>query len=289
MLTLVATPIGNLGDISFRAVEALQNADTVFCEDTRRTLQLLNHLNIRKTLVSCHEHNERARAEEVTERLRRGENIVYVSDAGMPGISDPGAVLVSACLAAGLEYTVIPGASAVLTAAVLSGLPCRTFSFFGFLPRESRQRKQTLDRIMRCGHLAILFESPHRVGDTLRILAENGAGEWQAAVLRELTKKYESAIRGTVAELAAKFTAEEPRGECVITVLCEEPGTADPGQEEIERILREALAGGMSAKDAAAAASKTTGIRKNTAYGIALRLKEMSEGKDENEQDQGSD
>ena len=141
MLTLIATPIGNLSDITYRAVETLRAADVVYCEDTRRTLQLLNHLDIKKTLVSCHEHNERERAEEVVSHLRAGRSVAYVSDAGMPGISDPGAALVSACIAAGLPYTVLPGASAVLTAAVLSGLPCRTFSFYGFLPRDSKGRR----------------------------------------------------------------------------------------------------------------------------------------------------
>ena len=172
MLTLIATPIGNLSDITYRAVETLRAADVVYCEDTRRTLQLLNHLDIKKTLVSCHEHNERERAEEVVSHLRAGRSVAYVSDAGMPGISDPGAALVSACIAAGLPYTVLPGASAVLTAAVLSGLPCRTFSFYGFLPRDSKGRRAYLERIAACGQLAILYESPHRVGATLAALRD---------------------------------------------------------------------------------------------------------------------
>ncbi|MBQ6425264.1 MAG: 16S rRNA (cytidine(1402)-2'-O)-methyltransferase [Clostridia bacterium] len=276
MLTLIASPIGNLSDITFRAVEALRNADAVYCEDTRHSLILLNHFGIRKTLVSCHEHNERSRAEEVTERVRRGENIAYLSDAGMPGISDPGAVLVSACIEQGLPYTVIPGASAVLTAVVLSGLPGSTFSFFGFLPRDRKPRRETMDRICRCGHLAILFESPHRVGTTLKEFSER-IPDCPAALLRELTKRYESVERGTVRELAERYLQNEPKGECVIAICCPDQAGETITEEAAEAMIRDLLAEGCSAKDAASQVSLKTGIRKNTLYAKAMEIRNTQE------------
>ena len=282
MLTLIASPIGNLSDITFRAVEALRDADVVYCEDTRHSLQLLNHLGIRKTLISCHEHNERSRAEEITERIRRGENVAYLSDAGMPGISDPGAGLVSACIEQGLPYTVIPGASAVLTAVVLSGLPGSTFSFFGFLPRDRKPRRETMDRICRCGHLAVLFESPHRVGATLKEFSDR-IPDCPAALLRELTKKFESVERGTVRELAERYLSEEPKGECVIAICCPDGTEETVSDETAEQMLRRLLDGGSSAKDAAAQVARETGFRKNMLYDKAMEIKngqEHGNGKD---------
>lgn len=276
MLTLIASPIGNLSDITFRAVEALRDADVVYCEDTRHSLGLLNHLGIRKTLVSCHEHNERARAGEIMERLRRGENIAYLSDAGMPGISDPGAVLVSACIEQGLPYTVIPGASAVLTAVVLSGLPGGTFSFFGFLPRDNKPRREMMKRICGCGHLAILFESPHRVGTTLREFSDS-IPDCRVALLRELTKRFESVERGTVRELADRYIREEPKGECVIAIYCADKADESVSDETAEQMLRSLLDAGNSAKDAAAQVSSETGIRKNTLYAKAMEIKNRQE------------
>lgn len=273
MLTLIATPIGNLSDITYRAVETLRAADVVYCEDTRRTLQLLNHLDIKKTLVSCHEHNERERAEEVVSHLRAGRSVAYVSDAGMPGISDPGAALVSACIEAGLPYTVLPGASAVLTAAVLSGLPCRTFSFYGFLPRDSKGRRAYLERIAACGQLAILYESPHRVGATLAALRD-ALGDRPAALLRELTKKFESVERGTLSELAARFSDTEPKGECVICVLAAQEEHVPVETDALDALLLRALGDGFSVKDAAALAVERLGVKKKDAYARALDLRE---------------
>ena len=245
----------------------------MYCEDTRRTLQLLNHLDIKKTLVSCHEHNERERAEEVVSHLRAGRSVAYVSDAGMPGISDPGAALVSACIAAGLPYTVLPGASAVLTAAVLSGLPCRTFSFYGFLPRDSKGRRAYLERIAACGQLAILYESPHRVGATFAALRD-ALGDRPAALLRELTKKFESVERGTLSELAARFSDTEPKGECVICVLAAQEEHAPVETDALDALLLRALEDGFSVKDAAALAVERLGVKKKDAYARALDLRE---------------
>lgn len=274
MLSLIATPIGNLSDITYRAVETLAAADVVYCEDTRRSVQLMNHLGLKKQLISCHEHNERERAEEVVARLREGQQVAYLSDAGMPGISDPGAVLVSACIEAGLPYTVLPGASAVLMAAVLSGLPCNQFSFFGFLPRDNKGRKAMLEKIADCRQLAILYESPHRVGTTFRTLYET-LGDQPAALLRELTKKFESVERGTLSELADRFTEQEPRGECVICVLCPEDGiSSETETASVDDVLHQALEDGLSVKDAAAIATERCGIKKKEAYARALELKD---------------
>lgn len=271
MLSLCATPIGNLGDITYRAVEALAACDAVYCEDTRHSLQLLNHLNIKKPLVSCHEHNEQQRAQELVEKLRAGQHIVYISDAGMPGISDPGAVLVRACIENALPFEILPGASAVLTAAVFSGLPCDTFTFFGFLPRDNGDKKARLAEIAACGRLAILYESPQRVPATLKTLL-GALGDCEAAVMRELTKKFETAERGRLSELIARFP-EPPRGECVIAVLVPKVQKEAVSTDTLDAALTNALASGLSVRDAAAMAAEALGIPKKEAYQRALTLR----------------
>lgn len=266
MLYLIATPIGNMGDISYRAVETLKAADCIYCEDTRRTLQLLTYLKIRKPVASLHEHNERSRSAEVVERLRQGDTVAYVSDAGMPAISDPGALLVEACIEAEQPFTVVPGASAVLTAAVLSGLPPQPFTFFGFLPRGGKERKETLSEIQHTNHLCLLYESPHRVLQTLTELYEQ-VGDSPAAVLRELTKKFETVYRGTLSELMEQFQTE-PKGECVIAVL---PKKQEEEAFDLDKTLRELLLT-HSTKDAAAIVASTHPIPKKVAYARALEL-----------------
>lgn len=273
MLKLCATPIGNMEDITLRVLNALKEADAVWCEDTRHTLQLLNHFDIKKPLVSCHAHNEQERCKELVEELRLGKEIVYVSDAGMPGISDPGAVLVRTCREQGLPYTVLPGASAVLMSAVLSGLPCDDFSFFGFLPRSGRIRRELIEKIGRCGHLAILYESPHRVGETFEDLYK-ALGDLPAALCRELTKKFETADTGTLASLAEKYREEEPKGECVILVLCSEQQKEEPLAEDITALLARLMEEGLSVKDAAKEAASRTKRNKKECYRMALAMKE---------------
>lgn len=279
MLKLVATPIGNLEDITLRALNALKEADCVFAEDTRHTLQLLNHFGIKAPLVSCHAHNEQQRVPQLVELLTEGKEVVYVSDAGMPGISDPGAVLVQACIENGLPYTVIPGASAVLTAAVLSGLPCAQFSFFGFIPRSGKARREAIAAMGSCGHLALLYESPHRVADTFSDLYA-ALGDRPAALMRELTKKFETAERGTLSSLAERFASEPPKGECVIAVFCG-AGTeqAEPASDasSLDAILTDALRSGMRVKEAAALAAEKLGIPKKDAYARALELRAPEE------------
>lgn len=272
MLNLIATPIGNLGDITLRGIETLKAADEIWCEDTRHSRVLLDALGIRKPLVSCHEHNEKARAAELKEKLVAGAEICYISDAGMPGISDPGEVLIAECIESGLPYTVIPGASAVLTAAVLSGFDTRRFSFFGFLPRENKERKVFLSELKTLNHLAILYESPHRVGATFRLLSET-LGDRPAALARELTKKFESVERGTLCSLAERFEAEEPRGECVLLIQCAHEEESAP-EEEVGSFLKKAMENGVPVKEAAASAAERFNIKKRDAYSLALSLRE---------------
>lgn len=272
MLSLCATPIGNLGDLTPRVAEAFSASDCIYCEDTRRTLQLLNHLGLKKPLVSCHAHNEAARTEELIALLRAGKHICYASDAGMPGISDPGERLVRACIEHDLPFEVLPGASAVLTAAVLSGLPCGRFTFFGFLPRDNSARREMLSDLAACPHLMILYESPHRVVSTLRLLLDT-LGDRPAALVRELTKKFEGAERGTLSALLARLT-EPPKGECVLCVLGQRKEPAAPDGAALDAALTKSLAAGLSVRDAAAAAAERFGIPKKDAYRRALSIGE---------------
>ncbi len=270
MLLLCATPIGNLGDLTPRVREALTACDAVYCEDTRRTLTLLNHIGIKKQLVSCYRENERQRAQEVVVRLKAGETIVYVSDAGMPGVSDPGEVLIQACIANNLPYSVLPGASAVLMAAVMSGLPAMPLSFFGFFPRESKAQKPLIEQLRRLNHLALFYESPNRVGATLKTLFE-ALGNLDAALLRELTKLHEEVVRGTLSDLAARYAAVDPRGECVIAVYCRAEAQAGDAPD-VDAVLRQLLSSGSSVRDAAAEAAKLCGVPKKEAYAKALEI-----------------
>ena len=217
MLYLVPTPIGNLGDITLRAVEALRAADVIACEDTRHSLRLLNHLEIRKPLVSYHEHNEARRTAELMERLRTGGTVAVISDAGMPGISDPGSRLLRACIAEGVAYTVLPGASAVITALVGSGFPAESFYYGGFLPVKSGGRERELTRAAARAETSVFFESPHRLDRTLEACARICPAR-SVCVARELSKQFEEYRVGTPAELAAHYTAHPARGEIVFLV-----------------------------------------------------------------------
>lgn len=215
-ITLVPTPIGNLGDITRRAVGVLEQADRIACEDTRRTAPLLNHLGISgKPLVALHEHNELRRIPDLITAAKGGESVAVVSDAGMPGVSDPGYRLVQACLEAEVPFEVLPGPSAVLTALVGSGLPCHAFHFGGFLPVKKGKRLKALEAALAAEGSSIFFESPHRLAGTLELLAEHHP-QARTCVARELTKKFETYHRGSAAELAAHFQAHPPKGEIVL-------------------------------------------------------------------------
>lgn len=217
MLFLVGTPIGNLGDITMRALETLRAADVIAAEDTRHSLRLLGRYEIRKPLVSFHEHNEARRTQELLVQLREGRQIALITDAGLPSISDPGARLVQACVADGLPYTVIPGPSAVLTAVVGSGLSAVQFYYGGFLPPKSGGREREVAAAIGRPETSVFFESPHRLERTLEVLARL-APERQACVARELTKQFEEFRRGTAAELRAHYTAHPPKGEITLVI-----------------------------------------------------------------------
>jgi len=215
-VVLVPTPIGNRDDLTLRALEILKSADRIACEDTRHSSPLLAHHGIpHKPLVSLHEHNEARRIPELIAAAKAGETIAVVTDAGMPGVSDPGYRLVHACLEAEVPLEVLPGPSAVLTALVGSGLPCHAFRFGGFLPVKSGRRRQALEAGLATGETAIFFESPHRLLGTLELLAEIQP-DARVCVARELTKKFETYHRGTAQELAAWFSQHAPKGEIVL-------------------------------------------------------------------------
>ena len=217
VLYLVATPIGNLGDITLRALEALKSADVIACEDTRHSLRLLQHYHIAKPLVSYHEHNEAMRTAELLTRLQRGESVAVITDAGLPAISDPGARLVRACIEHAVPYTIIPGASAVLTALIGSGFESEPFFYGGFLPSKSGQREREVVAALERDGTSIFFETPHRLMRTLDVFARHRP-ERLLCVARELTKQFEEFRRGTAPELQTHFARHSPRGEIVLVV-----------------------------------------------------------------------
>ena len=217
MLYVIGTPIGNLDDITLRALEALKAADVVAAEDTRHSGNLLRHFEIRKPLVSYHQHNEAMRTAELSERLANGETVALITDAGMPGLSDPGLRLIRACIERGLPYTVIPGVSAILTALVGSGLALDRFCFHGFLPVKSGGRERELRAAAEREETSVFFESPHRIQKTLAACAEL-MPERQLCVARELTKKFEEFRRGTAAELLAHYEARPAKGEITLVI-----------------------------------------------------------------------
>jgi 16S rRNA (cytidine1402-2'-O)-methyltransferase len=217
MLYVVATPIGNLGDITLRAVEALKSADVIAAEDTRHSGLFLKHLEIKKPFVSYHEHNEAARTTELVERLGRGENVALITDAGTPGLSDPGLRLIRECIKRELPFTIIPGASSILMALLGSGFSTDKFSFRGFLPVKSGQRERELRAATERDETTIFFESPYRLTKTLAACIDI-IPERQLCVARELTKKFEEFRRGTPSELLAHYQAHPPKGEIVLVI-----------------------------------------------------------------------
>ena len=217
MLTFVPSPVGNLEDITLRALRLLREADLIAAKDTRHASILLKHHGISRPLLSLHEHNEAQRSGEIAQRLAAGENIALLTDAGMPGISDPGYRMVRACLERGLEFTVLPGPSSILPALVGSGLPLHEFYFGGFLPVKSGRRKAALEAALARGETSIFFESPHRIARSLAVLAEL-APERPVCVARELSKKFEEYWRGSAAELSARAEKQPPRGEICLLI-----------------------------------------------------------------------
>ena len=217
MLFVVATPIGNLGDITLRAIEVLKSADLIAAEDTRHSGLLLKHLEIKKPFVSYHEHNEAARTTELVERLGRGENVALITDAGMPGLSDPGVRLIRECIKRELPFTIIPGPSSILTALLGSGFSTEKFCCRGFLPVKAGQRERQLRETAEREDTTIFFESPYRLTKTLAACIDI-MPERQLCVARELTKKFEEFRRGTASELLAHYQARPPKGEIVLVI-----------------------------------------------------------------------
>lgn len=274
---LLGTPIGNLGDISPRAVEALTGADVIAAEDTRRTRPMLTALGIPAggRLVSFHGPHEAELAARLVARIvERGERLVCVTDAGMPGISDPGERLVTAALAAGVAVEVVPGPSAALAALVVSGLPTARFAFEGFLPRKGRQRAARLADLKAEERTVVLFEAPHRLEATLADLADALGPDRPVAVAREITKRFETVWRGTL-DQAVSDEGPQARGEQVIVLGPAPPParSAEPGDEAIEDALRAELATGASARDAAAVVANRLGVTRRRAYALANSLR----------------
>ena len=272
-LVLVATPVGNLGDLSPRARATLAGATLICCEDTRRTGRLLAHAGIAGArLAVCNEHTERARVPEVLEVLGAGGDVAVVTDAGTPGISDPGERLVRAAVVAGHRIEVIPGPSAPVAALVASGLPTGRFCFEGFLPRRGSARGDRLATIAGERRTVVLFEAPHRLGATLADLAAALGSDRQVVVARELTKLHEELWRGPLSGAATWVDETAPKGEVVLVVAgAPEPGPA--GDEELASALQACLDQGRSARDAAAEVARELGVPKRRAYALAITLR----------------
>ncbi len=277
-LYLVATPIGNLGDITLRALDVLRGVDRIACEDTRHTQKLLNHFQITTPTVSCHEHNERERAEELVEALKSGARIALVSDAGTPGISDPGGWLVAKVIAAGVPVFPIPGANAALSALVASGLPVAEFHFLGFLPEKTGARRTRLEALANepraCAETLIFYEAPHRVAETLADLETVWGPGLHIVLARELTKLHEEFLRGTVAEVRRDLAGRDRiRGE--ITLLVEapqrtrtigEPVSPAPAERVSDRVARVRAESGVDEKEALKHLARELGRSKSELY-----------------------
>ena len=277
MLYVVATPIGNLEDISARALRILSEVELIAAEDTRHTLGLLTHFGIKKPLVSYYEHNKLSRGPELLTKLEAGADIALVSDAGLPGICDPGYELIKSCVDAGIEVTVVPGPCACVTALVLSGLPTDGFVFEGFIGTDNKRRRAFFERLRKEPRTTVCYEAPHRILKTLaeleKLFADAGEPGRRVAILRELTKTHEEALRGTATELIARFETEPPRGEFVLCIggADDTAGTA-PGGPADEAVVRafyeELIARGATPKAALKDTMEKYGLTRNDAYRI---------------------
>jgi 16S rRNA (cytidine1402-2'-O)-methyltransferase len=279
-LVLCGTPIGNLEDISQRALRTLADADVIACEDTRRTLKLLTHFGIRaRELVGYHEGNERRAAGALRDRIVGGATVVLVSDAGMPGLSDPGYRLVRACADAELPIEVVPGPSAAVSALALSGLPPARFAFEGFLPRRSEQRRKRLEELRKEARTLVFYESPHRIEGALEDMADV-LGDRHAALARELTKLYEEVRRGSLVALLEGVRTDPPRGEIVIVIggaIHEHKQEADPA--ELARRARALMEAGLDRRDALGEVAREAGVPKRKVFDALVTAKDRSSGR----------
>lgn len=279
-LYLCATPIGNLGDITERVLETLRTVDLIAAEDTRNTLKLLNHFDIKTPMTSYHEHNKFEKAEELIRQLREGKNIACVTDAGTPAISDPGEVLAKRCIEEGIRVTSLPGACALITALTMSGMSARRFVFEGFLPVDKKQRKHVLDSLTDEERTIILYESPHHLKDTLKEL-ETALGEGRKlTVCRELTKKFEEAVPTTIADAEAFYVENDPRGEYVLVLEGADPAVKEQEKREsfenmsIGEHVAKYEAQGESHKEAMRKAAADRGISRRDVYNALIVKKQ---------------
>ncbi|HSJ05356.1 MAG TPA: 16S rRNA (cytidine(1402)-2'-O)-methyltransferase [Longimicrobiales bacterium] len=270
ILYIVSTPIGNLEDLTVRAATVLRDSARVLAEDTRRTGVLFRRYGITTPLVSAHEHNEAARAAQVVAWLDAGEDLALVSDAGTPLVSDPGARLVAAVLQAGHDVVPVPGASAVLAALVASGMDPEPFTYFGFAPRSGRARSRLLEEVSQLRHTAVLYESPARLGALLRDLVAACGVDRRVAVARELTKLYETVVRGPLGEVAEQFREGPVRGEVVVVLAGAAP--AEPSAEDAQQLAASLLGAGDSPRTVAKELARRLGISRNDAYALVLNL-----------------
>lgn len=274
-LYLCATPIGNLEDITFRVLETLKNVDVIAAEDTRNSIKLLNRFEIKTPMTSYHEFNKYDKGRQLIEQLLEGKNIAVITDAGMPGISDPGEELVKMAYEAGVPVTVLPGACACVTALTLSGLPTRRFCFEAFLPTDKKERKDVLAELVDETRTVVLYEAPHRLVKTLAELMEN-LGDRRLTICRELTKKHEEAFRTTFSEALAFYETNEPKGECVLVIEGADREELRRAEQEsfaelsIEEHMERYLSQGMSKKDAMKAVAADRGVSKREIYAMLL-------------------
>lgn len=270
-LILVPTPIGNLGDISPRAVQALESADFIAAEDTRVSIKLLNHLEIKRPMVSYHEHNKLESGRKILERLLAGEVCALVTDAGTPAISDPGEDLVGLCAQAGVAVTAIPGPCAAITGLAISGLPTGRFTFEGFLSVNKRSRREHLDSLKTERRTMVFYEAPHKLRATLEDLLETFGPARRICLCRELTKLHEEALRLTLSQAVSYYTENSPRGEYVLVLEGRQEADETPSLEHCLKLVAALRTQGLSLKDAAKQVSRETGIARNTLYDAALR------------------
>ena len=273
-LYLCATPIGNLGDITYRAVETLRAADLIAAEDTRHTRGLLAHYDIHTPMTSYHEHNKEEKGAELIERLRAGETVVCVSDAGLPSIADPGGDLARRAIAEGIPVTPLPGANAALSALICAGLPLEGFTFVGFLPRKEKKRREVLARVAAYPETLIFYEAPHRLRETLAALATGLGAQRRACAARELTKKFEEFCRTTLGDLLAHYREHEPRGEFVLIVAGADENAVSTADTAEEMSLTERyaahIAKGLDKKEAMRRTAQELGISRRAVYQAVL-------------------
>lgn len=276
-LYLVPTPIGNLKDISFRVLEVLQEADRIACEDTRVTAKLLNRYEIRKPLISYREHNEMEASTFILDKVEAGENIALVTDAGMPGISDPGEIIVKKAIERGIEVNVLPGPSALINALVSSGLDTRRFTFIGFLDKAKKKKRDELHQLREREETLIFYEAPHRILDTLEAVLEV-FGERKVSLSRELTKLYEEHLRGTVSEVLKRLEEKQPKGEFVLVVSGKSKEEIKMELEEtfihlsVKEHILEVMKEGLPKKDAVKKVAELRGMPKKEVYKESLDL-----------------